>query len=275
MVVRERAGRQRSDDRGDHPSHEPDPSFVPDVSGAYVLKLVVRDQETSSDPSLVTVRAFATNIPPIAHAGPDRNVAVDVSVTLDGRASVDPDAGPAALTFAWTVVGVPAGSQITSGSLTGADQAQPSFIPDVAGDYRIALRVGDGAAFSDDEVIVTAQAGNVTPNANAGPNVAAVAGAAVTLDGSASADPDGAPAPLTYRWRFVSLPAGSGLSNIQIADAEQVQSRFTPDVVGSYVLELTVFDGAAVDFDNVLVVVQAPVSRSVSGGPPRSSCATA
>ena len=86
----------------------------------------------------------------------------------------------------------------------------------------------------------------------------------MTLDGSASADPDGAPAPLTYRWRFVSLPAGSGLSNGQIADAEQAQSRFTPDVVGSYVLELAVFDGASVDFDNVLVVVRAPVSRSVS-----------
>jgi Ca2+-binding RTX toxin-like protein len=236
----------------------PDPSFVPDVAGAYVLKLVVRDQEAASEPSLVTVRAFTANIPPIAHAGTDRHVAVNGPAPLDGRASVDPDAGPAALTFAWTVVATPAGSLITSGDLSGGDQAQASFVPDAAGDYRLALRVGDGAAFSDDEVIVTAHAGNVTPNADAGPNAVAVAGAASTLDGSASVDPDAAPAPLTYRWRFVSLPAGSGLGNDQIVDADLVQARFTPDVVGAYVLELAVFDGAAVDFDNVLVVAQAP-----------------
>ena len=141
----------------------PDPSFVPDVSGAYVLKLVVRDQAASSDPSLVTVRAFATNIPPIAHAGPGRNVAVNVSATLDGRASVDPDAGPAALTFAWTVV---AGARGKPDHEREPDRRRPGAArlhPRRRGDYRIALRVGDGAAFSDDEVIVTAQAGTSRP----------------------------------------------------------------------------------------------------------------
>ena len=232
----------------------PAPSFIPDVPGSYALRLVVRDQETASDPSLVTVRAWAANVPPNAHAGPDRHVALNGRVALDGRASHDPDGGPRPLTFAWTVAAVPPGSQLTSSRLSERNQAQASFVPDVAGDYRMSLRVGDGETFSDDEVIISAQAENVAPNADAGPNIAAVVGVALTLNGSASADPDTGPAPLTYHWRFVSVPAGSGLSNAQIADADAAQPRFTPDVVGPYVLELTVSDGAAGDFDNVLVV---------------------
>ncbi|MGH3863842.1 PKD domain-containing protein, partial [Actinokineospora sp.] len=245
----------------------PDPSFIPDVAGAYVLKLVVRDQEATSEPSLMTVRAWAANVPPNAHAGPDRHVVLNASAALDGRATEDPDGGPAPLTFAWTVVAAPAGSQITNGSLSGANQAQAGFVPDVAGDYRIALRVGDGEAFSEDEVLITAQAENVAPNADAGPNVDAVVGVALTLNGWASRDPDGGPAPLTYRWRFVSLPAGSALGNAQIADAEKALAQFTPDVAGPYVLELTVFDGAAGDFDNVLVVARAPGVPTCLGRP--------
>jgi uncharacterized membrane protein len=234
----------------------PAPSFVPDLAGAYVLKLVVRDGEATSDPSLVTVRAWAANVPPNAHAGADRHVAVGAPAGLDGRASQDPDGGPGPLTFAWTVAAVPPGSQVATARLSGATGPLASFVPDVTGEYRMALRVGDGDATSDDEVVITAQAANVAPNADAGANIDAGLGVELTLNGAASADLDGGPAPLAHRWRLVSVPAGSGLGHAQIADADTPQPRFTPDVPGPYVLELTVFDGAAADFDNVLVVAR-------------------
>ncbi len=245
----------------------PDPSFVPDVAGPYVLALVVRDQDAASDPSTVTVRAWAVNVAPNANAGPDRHVAVGAPAALDGRGSQDPDAGPGPLTFVWTVVAVPAGSAVTDASLSGATEPQASFVPDVAGDYRLRLSVGDGEAFGEDDVVIAAHAGNVAPNADTGPNVEATVGVPVTLEGSRSQDPDAGPEPLTYRWRFVSLPTGSALGHAQISDAATPLAKFTPDVVGSYVLELTVFDGADGDFDNVLVVARVPGVPTCFGRP--------
>jgi hypothetical protein len=95
----------------------------------------------------------------------------------------------------------------------------------------------------------------VPPNANAGPDQEVSPGDEVLLDGSASDDPDQGPAPLAYSWRFSSVPPGSALTNESINDWSTAAPRFTPDALGSYVLELEVFDGEASDFDNVLVVV--------------------
>lgn len=252
-----------------------DPTFVPDVAGAYVLRLVVHDAQAASAPSFVTVQAWSGNVPPNARAGEDRHVRLHVSAALDGRGSFDPDNGPHPLTFAWSLVEAPAGSTVTTRTLKNATHAQASFVPDVAGDYRLRLRVADGAATSEDEVVMSAQSGDVAPNASAGADLDAGIGLAVTLDGRGSVDPDSAPAPLTFRWRFVSVPSGSALDNAAITDAGTAQPRFAPDVGGAYVLELTVFDGAAGDFDNVRVRAQVlsvptcfgrPATIYVSGG---------
>ncbi len=78
---------------------------------------------------------------------------------------------------------------------------------------------------------------NTLPVPNAGPDQAVSLGATVTLDGSGSADADGDT--LTYQWVFTSRPEGStaSLSNVGTA-----QPTFQPDVPGTYVLSLTVFD---------------------------------
>ena len=62
----------------------------------------------------------------------------------------------------------------------------------------------------------------------------------VTLDGSQSSDPDGDF--LTYAWQFVSVPQGSALINSDLSDPYGVTTSFTPDVLGTYELELTVYD---------------------------------
>src|SRR5512145_2908189 len=80
---------------------------------------------------------------------------------------------------------------------------------------------------------------NDTPIANAGPDQGSIRpGTLITLNGSASSDPDGDP--LTYSWSFVTRPAGSAAV---LAKATTVSPTFTLDLIGDYVVQLVVNDG--------------------------------
>lgn len=76
---------------------------------------------------------------PVARPGPSEVVLAGTVVRLDGTAS----SGPGKLGYRWTMASKPAGSQA---ALAAADTATPTFTPDVAGDYRIALTVSDGVS---------------------------------------------------------------------------------------------------------------------------------
>jgi PKD domain len=79
---------------------------------------------------------------------------------------------------------------------------------------------------------------NSRPRADAGPAQSANVGVSVALDGSNSSDVDGNA--LTYKWSFVSLPAGSGAV---LSDPAAIHPAFTLDESGTYVVQLTVNDG--------------------------------
>ena len=66
-------------------------------------------------------------------------------------------------------------------------------------------------------------------------------GSEVSLDGTGSKDADNDP--LTYAWTLVSAPAGSTATLPEAAATEMV--FFTPDVAGTYVVQLVVKDGSA------------------------------
>ena len=90
----------------------------------------------------VLAQPQTANTPPIANAGANQTARQGSTVTLDGRASQDPDQGPSALTYAWTKTSGP------PATLTGAATAQPTFQAVTAGTSVFQLIVNDGAADS-------------------------------------------------------------------------------------------------------------------------------
>ena len=230
---------------------QPAPSFVPDIAGVYALDLVVHNGQRASVADRVNVTAFMASAPPNARAGRDQTVLVGTPATLDGGASFHAAGAP--LQFHWAFVTRPAGSQVTDTGISGSGGAVATFVPDVAGTYVLSLTVGAGQLADTDTVQIVARSANVPPRADAGVD-RVLRAKPVHLDGSDSADLDGAPSPLTFAWTLVSRPAGSTLTTASIVGAGSATPTFTPDADGSYVFRLRVSDGAAIDEDNVLVV---------------------
>jgi hypothetical protein len=119
------------------------------------------------------------------------------------------------------------------------------------------------AVFSQTYTIAIAV--NVPPIADAGTDLSVSLDETAYLDGSASSDPDGGPGALTVSWQFVSLPAGSGLSQTDIYDAQTFYPYFQPDVTGDFVLELTLHDGADAVSDQVIISCTAAMTGDLDG----------
>jgi parallel beta-helix repeat protein len=86
---------------------------------------------------------------------------------------------------------------------------------------------------------------NAAPTAEAGPDDTALVGETVPFDGTNSSDPDGDP--LTYSWNF-----GDGTT------ATGAMVNHTYSASGTYIVTLTVSDGALNDTDTASVLVTSP-----------------
>ena len=115
------------------------PTFTPDLGGAYGFSLVVSDGVSSSTPAVTTVAV--TNSPPSASGGPGQSVGVGTVVTLNGFGN-DPSHRP--LTFAWSLQ-KPATSAAV---LSSATASQPTFVADLKGVYKAQLTVTAGGLTS-------------------------------------------------------------------------------------------------------------------------------
>ena len=137
------------------------PTFVGDISGSYIVQLVVNNGTLSSGPSTVTI---AIDTPPVANAGSNQSVLVGANVLLNGSGSFDADHDT--ITYFWSFTSRPSGS--TAG-LSGANTVAPTFIPDVAGTYVLQLIVSDSLTSSNPPATVTitatgTEAITLTPN---------------------------------------------------------------------------------------------------------------
>ncbi len=201
-----------------------------------------------------------TSSPPVADAGPDRNVQEGVQVLLDGSNSSDPDNDIASYLWEQT-----AGTPVT---LSNTAAVQPMFTaPDVAAggeSLTFRLTVTDSQSQQGTDIcVVDISAVNHPPVANAGPDQTVNEGNTVTLDGSNSSDPDNDIA--TYLWEQT---AGTPLI---LSDPAVVQPTFTAPDVGtggeSLTFRLTVTDSAGLqDTDTSIVNISwtniAPTARA-------------
>lgn len=232
----------------------PNPKFTADLAGNYVVSLVVNDGKADSTVATVSVTATVANAAPVANAGVNQNVVIGSTVTLDATASTD--ANNDSLSYKWVLQSKPANSSAT---LTAATSAKPSFKADLAGTYVATLVASDGKSNSEISVVsILASAANLAPIAKPGANQSVVIGSKVSVDASASVDPNGDL--ITYRWSLLYKPVGSTAS---LSLATAVSATFTADLAGTYLVGLTVNDGKV----DSPVVVQTVTATKLNTAP--------
>jgi hypothetical protein len=178
--------------------------------------------------------AVAANSPPTADAGPDQPIHAGNTVNLNGIDSFDDNTDSTALGYAWTLDSKPSGSTAT---LNNATTATPSFVADKTGSYIVSLIVTDGGGLSSPADHVTISSQNQAPTAEAGDAQLVLVNGSVALNGNASTDPDGDA--LTYDWTITYAPAGS---TAVLNGSTFATPNFSPDLAGSYTVELSVSD---------------------------------
>jgi len=233
------------------------------TSGTYIFRLTVTDNagaDATDDVQVIVTAAppVAGNQLPTANAGSNQSVTLPVNtVTLSGSGN---DADGSITTFAWTKISGPAGGNLQAPS---AASTVVSGLVEGTYTYRLTVTDNSGATATDDvQVIVNAApvVPNAAPNANAGHDISITLPTnSVTLNGTASADPDGSI--VSYSWRKIQGPAGSTFTSTNIASpAVNGLAR------GQHEFELTITDNrGASSTDRVLVTVikvnQKPVAR--------------
>ena len=189
------------------------------------------------------------NAPPVANAGVNQSVYRGQLVTLSGVQSSDPEG--ASLSYQWSIVSQPSGSNIT---LSDANSAVPTFTPLFIGDYNFQLIVNDGQLASAAAAVKVTTV-NRLPIVNAGGPYVGVAGIPVQFSGSGS-DPDNDP--ITFTWNFGDGGTAAGAAAVH-----------TYSAIGSYNISLTATDslGARATSTSIATIDGVNISKiEPSGG---------
>jgi len=233
------------------------------VQGVYSFVLTVTDNRgaTASDTVVVTVNPGAPppNQPPVANAGPDITIVLPVnSAVLNGSNSSDPDGTISS--YAWTKISGPPQYLLVNG---GNAVANVSNLVGGVYSFRLLVTDNNGASTADTMLIMVNNAAvtNQPPVANAGTDKTIPVPANVTLDGTASYDPDGSI--VQYAWVQTS-----GLGGTTIVNSTTAQPTITGLQTGVYIFQLTVTDNngaqatATVKITVGTVTNQLPVAKA-------------
>ena len=208
------------------------------------------------------------NTPPIADAGhsADRTVNEGSLVTLDGSASHDPDGNP--ITFAWTQMSGPPVQLSTPNQATSSFTAPSNLQADTTISFKLTVADSSGLSNFDTVSILVRHTATpppppteTAPIAVVGPDQTLNESSVVTLDGSASHDPDGDP--ITFAWDQTSGPP------VQLSTPNQAKTSFTaPSNLqedATMFFKLTVTDKTGLSDSMVQKIT---VKRSTSPPPP-------
>ncbi|MBS2024636.1 MAG: hypothetical protein JST92_19715, partial [Deltaproteobacteria bacterium] len=207
------------------------------------------------------VQSTAVSVGGLPSPRPPVGSLVAITATASSPDSTNGCGDPAAISYEWSLISAPAGSQASVASQDGTGVF--SFTADAAGTYvfsvvakdanglvssPVSVAVPTGAcgpsvpAFTVSQVDDTAQVGNeVTLTA---PDSSAIGTSQTCVPGNA----------YTYSWRIVSRPSASSASVDAVSGAVV---HFTPDASGDYVIELTVTDAGGFSTQVTQVLKQA------------------
>lgn len=170
------------------------------------------------------------------------------AVKLSGAANDDGLPSGSSLTSVWTKVS--GGGNVVFGDSNVLDSSAKF---DAAGSYVLRLTTSDGQYSATDEMSVTVNAANQTPQIFAGADQIITLPSTATL--SANASDDGGN--LRYRWTRVS-----GMGTVTFSGARSLNTTATFSLAGTYVLRVTAEDGEFESSDDVTITVNpSPVNQ--------------
>ena len=227
--------------------------FKANALGDYLITLEVTDGKLSSE-TWTKITVTSQNIVPIANAGSDQIVAVNLALALDGAASSDPDGNASDLSYQWSLVSKPSTSNYDDLSNPSfVSHSQFNFIADEVGEYVLALQVFDGIDNSTLDQVYIEVTENQRPVAML-PNDIVVNSNGYQKITTESYDPEGMS--LKYIWQLISVPENSAAEILTTQNSSY--ASFSSDLPGTYTIQLVVNDGIQDSLPATVNIVYTP-----------------